>query len=327
MKRFSLALVLAILTSTGISLIHAAGQKEEDGGLTFAFVSRNLTHPFYMEVERGIKSGCEKLGVNYLGFDAELNDETFVRAVDAAIEKGIDGLIVVVTTQSMGPVLHDKCREVGIPVISIDIPIKDSGGKQIPYVGAPAAETGETAGHALSKLVKERGFFRAGNSVKVMQIGVFSDSVMAEISAGYEKALIQDLQIKKDDFIRREAKKGAFDECLQIANSIIDAHPRVTHWIITGSNEDGAIAPLRALENKGFSLDRVVACGIGGSSLSYEEFQKPHKSYITIKLDAFKEGETAVKILYDYIIEGTKMPLNTLFPGIIVTKENYKEFY
>jgi ABC-type sugar transport system substrate-binding protein len=326
MKRFSLVLVLAILISTGTLQVYAAGQKEGEGGLTFAFVSRNLTHPFYMEVERGIKSGCEKLGVNYLGFDAELNDETFLRAVDTAIEKGIDGLIVV-TAQSLGPILHDKCREVGIPVISIDIPIKDSGGKQIPYVGAPAAETGEIAGHALSKLAKERGFIRAGNSVKVMQIGVFSESVMAEISAGYEKALIQDLQIKKDDFIRREAKIGAFDEYLQIANSIIEAYPKVTHWIITGLNEDGAIAPLRALENRGFSLDRVVACGIGGSSLSYQEFQKPHKSYVTIKLDAFKEGEAAVKILYDYIIEGTKMPLTTLFPGIVVTKENYKEFY
>lgn len=327
MKQLSLSLGLAILIFISHVQIYPAGQKEEEGELTFAFVCKNLTHPLYIEVEKGIKSGCGKLGINYLGFDAGHGNETFIKAVDTAIEQGIDGLIVVVTDQSLGPALYDKCREVGIPVISVDVPVKDSGGNQIPYVGAPAAETGETAGHALSRLAKERGFFRAGSDVKVMEIGVFSSSVMAEISAGYEKALMQDLPLKRDDFIRQEAKKGFFEECLQIAISIIEAHPKVTHWIITGLNEEGAIAPLRALENKGFSPDKVVACGVGGSSLSYEEFQKPHRSYITIKIQAFKEGETAVKILYDYIIEGTRMPLNTFIPGIVVTKENYREFY
>ncbi|MGQ9616791.1 MAG: substrate-binding domain-containing protein, partial [Spirochaetota bacterium] len=326
MKRLSLVLGLAILFSISAVQIYSAGQKEEEGGLTFAFVCRSLTHPFYIDVERGIKSGCEKLGINYLGFDADLGNEAFIKAVDTAIERGIDGLIVVVTDQSLGPIVYDKCRDVGIPFISIDIPVKDSGGKQIPYVGAPYSETGEIAGNVLSKLASDRGFFKTGNQVKVLQIDVSSLSFMAEISTGYEKALMQNLPLKKDDFIRREAENGVFEECLQIATSTIDANTRVTHWIITGLNEEGAIAPLRVLENRGFSLDRVIACGIGGSSLSYEEFQKPHKSYITIKLDAFKEGETAVQILYNYVIEGTRMPQSTFIPGIVVTEENYKEF-
>lgn len=326
MKKLILLLQVTLFIAAIASPIFAEGQKEEEGGLRFGFVCRKLTHPWYVEVEKGIKARCAELGIDYLVVDANLSDEAFMKAVDSVIEEGIDGLMVVVTQQSLGPVIADKCREVGIPVTSVDITINDSRGKQIPYVGIPAGETGEMGGHALAKLAKERGFFKPGNVVKVMQIDMSFLSVVREMTMGYQRALMQDLPLKKEDFIVQESKTGMFEENLQVATSILNAHPEVTHWIVPGINEDGAIAPLRVFEKKGFPLERVLACGVGGSIISYEEFQKPHKSYIAIKLEPFKEGEAAVQILYDYVIEGTQMPLNTLIPGVIVTKDNYKDF-
>ncbi len=306
--------------------LFATGQKEEEGKLKFAYVSKMLTHPWFIEEEKGIKARVEKLGLDYVGVDANLDDEALMQAVDNVIGQGADALMIVVTQQSLGPAVVDKAREVGIPIITIDDTIMDSDGNPIPHVGLPTVETGIMGGHALAKLAKERNFFAPGNVVKVMQIDMSFLSVVHDRTVGYKQALMEDLPLKDEDFIVQDSKTGMFEENLPVASAILNANPDVTHWIVTGINDDGAIAPLRIFEENGFPLENVLACGLGGYIMSYEEFQKSHNSYIVTKLRPFAEGEAAVQILYDYITEGKKMPKETLVPGVIVTKENYKDY-
>jgi len=327
MKKIIICIAVCVFALMLVLPLFAAGQKEEEGGLKFAYVCKMLTHPWFIEEEKGIKSKAAELGIDYVGVDANLDDEACMQAVDNVIGQGADALMIVVTQQSLGPAVVDKCREAGIPVITIDDTIKDSDGNQIPHVGLPTVETGEMGGHALAKLARERGFFDPGNVVKVMQIDMSFLSVVHDRTVGYKKALMEDLpQLRDEDFIVQDSKTGMFEENLPVASAILNAHPEVTHWIVTGINDDGAIAPLRIFEENGFPLKNVLACGLGGYKMSYEEFQKPHNSYIVTKLQPFAEGEAAAQILYDYITEGKEMPAKTLVPGVIVTKDNYKDF-
>lgn len=326
MKKYLLMLIVCVFTFSVLLSIVVAGQKEDEGELKFAYVCKMLTHPWFIEEENGIKARVEKLGLDYVGVDANLDDEACMQAVDNVIGQGADALMIVVTQQSLGPAVVEKCREVGIPVITIDDTIEDSDGNRIPHVGLPTVETGIMGGHALAKLAKERGFFAPGNVVKVMQIDMSFLSVVHDRTVGYKAALQEDLPLKDDDFIVQDSKTGMFEENLPVASAILNAHPDVTHWIVTGINDDGAIAPLRVFEENGFPMENVLACGLGGYIMSYEEFQKSHNSYIVTKLQPFAEGEAAVQILYDYITEGKEMPEETLVPGVIVTKDNYMDF-
>ncbi len=326
MKKLLMLLTLGLVVLALALPAFSVGQKEEEGQLKFAYVCKMLTHPWFIEEEKGIKARVEKLGLDYVGVDANLNDEALMQAVDNVIGQGADALMVVVTQQSLGPAVVDKCREAGIPVITIDDTIKDSDGKQIPHVGLPTVETGEMGGHALARLAKERGFFDPGNVVKVMQIDMSFLSVVHDRTVGYKAALMEDLPLKDSDFIVQDSKTGMFEENLPVASAILNANPDVTHWLVTGINDDGAIAPMRIFEENGFPLENVLACGLGGYIMSYEEFQKSHNSYIVTKLQPFAEGEAAAQILYDYITKDVPMPETTLVPGVIVTKENYTEF-
>lgn len=326
MKKLLMLLTVGLMVLALALPAFSVGQKEEEGQLKFAYVCKMLTHPWFIEEEKGIKARVEKLGLDYVGVDANLNDEALMQAVDNVIGQGADALMVVVTQQSLGPAVVDKCREAGIPVITIDDTIKDSDGKQIPHVGLPTVETGEMGGHALARLAKERGFFDPGNVVKVMQIDMSFLSVVHDRTVGYKAALMEDLPLKDSDFIVQDSKTGMFEENLPVASAILNANPDVTHWLVTGINDDGAIAPMRIFEENGFPLENVLACGLGGYIMSYEEFQKSHNSYIVTKLQPFAEGEAAAQILYDYITKDVPMPETTLVPGVIVTKENYTEF-
>ncbi len=310
-----------------IAAFAAPGVSAQAKKLKFAYVCKMLTHPWFIEEENGIKAQCKALGIDYIGVDANLQDEACMQAIDNVIGQGANALMVVVTHQTLGPVVVDKCREAKIPVITIDDTILDSAGKQIPHVGLPTTETGIMGGHALAKLAKERGFFKAGNVVKVMQIDMSFLSVVHDRTVGYKQALQQDLpQLKNADFIVQDSKTGMFEENLPVASGILAAHPEVTHWIVTGINDDGALAPLRVFEENDFPLKNVLSCGLGGYKTSYEEFQKAHNSYIVTKLQPFKEGQAAVQILNDFLKNKKAMPAMTLVAGDVVTKDNYKQF-
>jgi len=321
-KLFIIVCVVAVVFSLTSSDVANAEKK-----FKFAYVCKMLTHPWFIEEENGIKARVEKLGLDYVGVDGNLDDETFLQGVDNVIGQGADALMVVVTNQALGPVVVEKAQEAGIPLMTIDDVIHDSDGKQIPHVGLPTTETGEMGGHALAKLAKERGFFKEGNVVKVMQIDMSFLSVVHDRTVGYKAALMEDLpELKDEDFIVQDSKTGMFEENLPVASAILNAHPEVTHWLVTGINDDGALAPLRIFEESGFPLENVLSCGLGGYSTSYEEFQKSHNSYIVTKLQPFAEGEAAVQLLYDKLTEGKEPPEMTLIPGVIVTKEDYKKY-
>jgi len=323
MKR-ALILVIAVVFLAAVSMSAFAAPAPK---LKFAYICKMLTHPWFIEEENGIKAQAKALGIDYIGVDANLQDEAFMQALDNVIGQGANALMVVVTHQTLGPVVIDKAREAKIPIITIDDTILDSSDVQNPHVGLPTTETGIMGGHALAKLAKERNFFAKGNVVKVMQIDMSFLSVVHDRTVGYKQALQQDLpQLKDSDFIVQDSKTGMFEENLPVAQAILSAHPEVTHWIVTGINDDGALAPLRVFEEAGFPLKNVLSCGLGGYKTSYEEFQKPHNSYIVTKLQPFKEGQAAVQILFDNITKNKAMPQNTLVAGDVVTKDNYKKF-
>ena len=107
---------------------------------------------------------------------------------------------------------------------------------------------------------------------------------------------------------------------------MLNSHPEVTHWLVTGLNDDSAVAPMRVFEEAGFPIENVIACGMGGYSLSYEEFQKDHESYIAIKLQPQMHGSEGVRVLYEYIVEGKPLAGNTTTSGVVVTKDEYMNY-
>ncbi len=320
------AVILALAIALPVFAAGGGGEKPA-GKLKFAYVCKMLTHPWFLEEESGIKAKAQELGIDYIGVDANLNDEAFMQAIDNVIGQGANALMVVVTHQTLGPAVVDKAREAKIPILTIDDTIVDSAGKAIPHVGLPTTETGIMGGHALAKMAKERGFFKAGNKVKVMMIDMSFLSVVHDRTVGYKQALMQDLpQLKDPDFLIQDSKTGMFEENLPVASAILAANPDATHWLVTGINDDGALAPLRVFEEHGFPLANVLSCGLGGYSTSYEEFQKPHNSYIVTKLQPAEEGKRAVQLLFDNITKGKAIPPMTLVPGVIVTKDTYKNY-
>jgi len=122
---------------------------------------------------------------------------------------------------------------------------------------------------------------------------------------------------------------GMIEDAMRVASAAFSAHPEVTHWLITGINDDGAIGGLRVLEERNFPIENVISCGLGGYELSLNEFKKDHESYICTILFPDEEGRVAVELLYNHIIHGEPLPEFTSIPEdvMVATWENWEEFF
>lgn len=317
--------------TNGSSAATSASSSEAKAGegLKFVYISKQLTHPWFVQEEMGIKKACEELGIEYVGIDSDGNDEKCLSDIDSAFTMEADALLMCITNQSMGPNVASMCEEAGIPLVTIDDNIVDADGNQVPHVGMPTEEVGMLGGEELAKMAIERGFFEEGNVVKVLQIDIPTNTVFGPRLDGYKKALMENTPLTEDDFIRVEAgdPTAAYEGNLTVSTPVIVGHPEVTHWIITGANDDCALAPMTVLEEQGFDMDKVLGCGLGGYEMSLEQFKAGNQSYIAIVLQPDVEGYNAVKIAYDYIVNGTEMPENTFVSGSIANAENYLDYF
>lgn len=295
--------------------------------LKFVYVSKMLSHPWFKQEEMGIIKACKELGIEYVGIDSDLNDEKCLADVDSAFSMGADALLICVTNQSMGPDIAAQCKEEGVVMITIDDNVVDENGDPVPHVGMPTKEVGQIGGEALGKMATERDFFAEGNKVKVLQINVPTTTVIGPRLEGYKEGLMKTTPLTEEDFIVVDTTDGMYEDNLTAVSPIVIANPDVTHWIITGANDDMALAPMALLEEQGFNMDNTLSCGLGGYEMSLAEFKDGNPNYIAIVLQPDVEGYKAVYLAYENIVNGTDLPATTLVSGSIATSDNYLDFF
>lgn len=297
--------------------------------LKFVYICKQLTHQWFVQEEMGIKQACDELGIEYVGIDSDNNDEKCLSDIDSAFSMNADAVLICITNQSMGPNLAARCEEEGVALITIDDNIVDADGNNVPHVGMPTKEVGTLGGEELAKMANERGFFEDGNVVKVLQIDIPTNTVFAPRLDGYKEALMANTPLTEEDFIRVDAADatGEYEGNMTVSSPVIMAHPEVTHWIITGANDDCALAPMAILGEQNFDMNNVLGCGLGGYEMSLEQFKNGNDSYIAIVLQPDVEGYKAVYEAYNYIVNGEEMDETTYVSGSIANAENYLDYY
>jgi len=322
MKRLlSILLALVMVTCTMAALADAAPEK-----IKIAYISKMLTNPWFVSEDEGLTDAANELGVEYFGLDANLDDEQCNALIDNALVQGIHGLALTITNQGNGPSVAAKCAEKGVALITLDDNIEDMDGNPIPHVGLPTKEVGYLGGEKLAEYAKARDFFAEGNVVKVIQIDAPRVTVLKPRLDGYMEALLANTPLTEADFINVETSECMLEDSLAAVQPVIQGHPEVTHWIATGVNDDTAIACLKAIEEQGkIPLENALFCGLGGYSMSVEEFEKGNDSYMTIVLNPYLEGYTAMQLLYDHIVNGVDLPMETLINGTVATLDNWQE--
>ncbi len=201
MKKFLIFLLIGAML-TGLAF----------GKLTIGVIGKSV-HPYWSQVEQGVKAAGKALGVETRFFVPSKEDiNAQLQMLESFIAQGFAGIAIAPSDPTAVIPTIKKALEMGIPVITLDTDSPKSG--RYVYIGTDNYSAGYIAGTIMKKLLNGKG--------KVV-IGTGSLTAMNSLQRiqGFKDA-IKDTDIEIVDILNDE-EDGA--RALSLAESALNAHP------------------------------------------------------------------------------------------------------
>lgn len=335
MRRTVLAALIAA-TAALASACTSASENDDDPGaeqqvaaedLTIAYIPKRLDQGYFQSEAAGVQAKADELGIETLVLDARFDANTMSSQVDAAINQGAKGIILITVDQQMGPALMTRAEQAGVTVLALDDPIEDAAGDPVPFLGYDFDQIGADVGAQLASLATDRAWPVADLGVAALTFDEVS-SCTTRTEATKESLLANLSGLTEEQIIETNYAGANTDGALQAMQGLLTSHPEIQHWLVYSCNEEGVVGAVRALEAAGVD-DGSCGVGIGDGALAGIEMLKPEENAYCANLfiDGEGNGALAVQQLYDALVDGESLPEETLSPGVVVTRENAAEVF
>lgn len=316
-RKFLLLMVVVVLL---VGLVPTAAQGQDDD-ITIGYIVKHLDNPWFVAETAGAQEVADKMGVELLIQDVQFDAGLALSTLDTFIGTGIDGLIIVVPEQTIGPAVMETASNAGIPVIAVDDKIADAGGNQAAFAGFDAAAIGQQVAVAAAGQYTERGWDTDGVGVfniEFANLSVCTDRTNA--STATWKTLFPDFP---EDQMIVAPYDGTLINAADTFGNVVTANPGIEKFVLYSCNDDGVMGAVRALEQAGVAAENIIGIGLG-AHLACDEWAKEEDTGFSgaIWIDAGNHGRYAVAAMVNYLRYDVPLPAFTFAPGILVTKGN-----
>jgi L-arabinose transport system substrate-binding protein len=322
-KRITRRTLLLGLLVTLLALVIPASVVAQDDDITIGYIVKHLDNPWFVAETGGAAALAEEMGVELLIQDVQFDAGLALSTLDTYIGTGVDGIIIVVPDQEIGPAVLDRAAEAGIPVIAVDDEIVNSSGIAASFAGFNADLIGEQVAQGAIQQYRERGWDSVDGKVGVFNIEFANLGVCVDRT----NAATATWQAAFPDFPADQMIVAPYDGTLNNAidtfSSVITANPDITHWVLYSCNDDGVMGAVRALEQAGVPAENIIGIGLG-AHLACDEWAKDEPTGFSgaIFIDAANHGRFAVANMVNHLRYGVPLPAFTYAPGSFVTRDD-----
>lgn len=294
-----------------------------EGDITIGYIVKRGTDPFASSQVEAAKEAAAAAGVELLTADVKQDTSLTISSIQQMIASGIDGLIIVVPDQAIGPQVMQLAADAGIPVLAAFDPISDSSGNAAPFIGLDGAALGKQAGEKLATAIDANSSATPETAGFVI-VSQNSISACTERTDGAKDAFEAAGGLDKSTFFD-VPHDGTLQTAVTAMSATITQNPGITDWYITSCNDDGVAGALRALESVGVTADHSYGFGMDGS-LACTELAKDN-AFAGANFVSFAEsGRIAFAAMYALLKDGTAMPATQAVPGPEINRDNMSEF-
>ncbi len=308
----SLVIIIAI---TGSFL---AGCQKKEGDKTSAKAPANKpklvigvslltrTHPFYQDLEAGLKEAADSAGYELLVTAGEFDVAKQKDQIQDFIVRKVDAIIVSpCDSKSIGTAIK-AANDAGIPVFTADIACLAEGVKVVSHVASDNIAGGALAAQAIEKALNGTGKVAIIDHPEV-------ESVIQRVK-GFEDELSKYPGIQ---IVAKLSGHGVKDQAFRTAEDIIQAHPDLT--AIFGINDDSALGALAAVEKAGKS-GQITIVGFDAVPEARAAI-KEGKIYADVIQQPRVIGKETIGAVTDYI-SGETVPPTILIPCALFTQQD-----
>jgi ribose transport system substrate-binding protein len=304
--------VAAVLLAACL-LISACGgdtKPKPAAGRTGAVIGVSLltrTHPFYQDLEQGLRDAATERGYQLLVQAGEFDVARQKDQLADFLVRGVDAIIVCpCDSRSIGTSIK-AANIAGVPVFTADIAVLAEGVTVACHVASDNAAGGRLAARAVAEALGGRGEVAIIDHPEV-------ESVIQRV-AGFEAELAE--QHPDVKVVAKLTGRGMKDAAFRTAEDILQAHPGVD--AIFGINDDTALGALAAVEKAG-KAGQVLIVG-------FDAVPEARKAIAAGKIHADvvqqpKEiGRRTIAAVADYLAGG-QVPPQVLIPCELFTRED-----
>jgi ribose transport system substrate-binding protein len=222
------------------------GASSAPGGATARVIGVTLhtkTHPFYKQLEAGLRAEAAKDGLALQVQSAEFDVATQTAQIENFLTQKVAAIVVCpVDSQAVGGAIK-RANEAGVPVFTADI--RALQGQVVTHVASNNEQGGKLIGAYLAKALDGKG------AVAIIDYPEVTSS--QERVKGFNAALTAFPGIK---VVATVSGLGVRDRAATTMENILEAHPDVR--AVFGINDNSALGALSVLQARGKKDVRVV---------------------------------------------------------------------
>ena len=277
-----------------------------------ALVMKTLTNPFFVDMEKGARKAESELGISLIVKTAaqETSIQQQIEIVDELVKDKVDAIVIAPgDSKELIPALK-KAQDAGIQVVNIDNRLDEVLSKQLGLVGIPFISVDNEAGGYLSvKYLSDK--IKTPTNAVILE-GILTARNAQDRANGAERAFKENVNIS---LVASETANWKIDEAHDVIARLFEVHPDIR--VIFCSNDMMALGVIQYLnENK---KDNVLVAGFDNLQEAQQAI-RDGKLQDTIDQQAALQGYTGVEYAVK-MIEGKKVPSDTLVDVILVTKD------
>lgn len=282
------------------------------------------TQQYFIEQADGARAAAEALCAEIQVVNVEQSGDKAITEVQNAIAAGADAIGITVPDQQIGPQVAQLAADAGIPLIATDDIIEDGDGNPVPFAGFNGTAMGTSVGTQAAELLAQAGWLDDGESVGMLSVEKQDLSVCNERTDA-EKQIVAEEGGLSEDQIFPVASDATIDGALNASSPVITANPDVTHWVVTGCNDESVKGGIQALLAAGIPVDNIIGVGLGAYEACKDwQTDEPSGFRGALYISGYEVGFAAVTALVE-AINGTELPPETIAATALVDPTNWEE--
>lgn len=295
-------------------------ESKATGTLKLAYLQKQGDQQYFVDQAKGASEAARGLDAEVTVANLASDANLAISQMNTAVAQGVDGIIIVVPDQKVGPQVIDIAAAAKIPLLASDDIITSGTGSPAPFVGFDGAAMGAEVGKRAGELFKASGWKAADTRilrVSKEDLSVCEDRVNAAATA-FRSAAGEDVEILK---VGSDASVvGSQDK----AAAVITANQGVKHWVVYGCNDESETGAVTALQNSGVRADDIIGVGLG-AYLTCKDWKagKETGNKAALYISGEDVGRSAVTAMVKAIREGAPLPPKTIAPTTMVDAETY----
>jgi len=301
-------LIRTIVTAGGLALSMNAGAIAQDKVEILTSVP-GLTFPFFVHMMNEMKAAVVAEGGTPIESDGQVSSPKQTADIEAAIARGVKGIIISPNeVDAMAPAIA-QAVEAGIPVVTVDRRVASVEGI-LAHVGADNVKGGEAQGNLIVSM------FPNGATIINLQ-GQSGASPAIDRNKGLHNVL--DKAGDKYKIVFEQTAGFDRSKGLSVTEAAL-AGLKDPPQVIVAANDDMALGAMEAVKAR-----NLTGIAIIGFDALPEALAQVRDGGLTATIEQFpgKQSATGVKILMDFIKNGTKPAEQvTLLTPVAVTKDN-----